>query len=332
MKVQIVGLGNVGRSLLELMLEEKAAISCLGLDFNVVSISDSNGSVIDEEGIDLKSVIDRKRGKWLGCEDYHIGYKAIDAIRSVDSDLVVELTPSTRSGEPGLSHIATSLKLGKNVVTANKGPLVAQYDYLRELSNGNGAKLLYEATVSAQLPIFCLLDSCFIVDKVEKLEGIFNATTNFIIGEVESGKTFEQALDHAIKAGWAETNYSDDVDGVDSARKLVILANTLYDSHSKLEDVEVKGIRGIEPLVNEARGLKKKVKLLCELSRVQGAVRMTVSPKMFPLDDPFATINQGNMGVRFTFKNSQEIFISAQFNSPRQTAYAVLNDMIKADK
>jgi homoserine dehydrogenase len=59
---------------------------------------------------------------------------------------------------------------------------------------------------------------------------------------------------------------------------------------------------------------------------------MTVSPKMFPLDDPFATINQGNMGVRFTFKNSQEIFISAQFNSPRQTAYAVLNDMIKADK
>ncbi len=331
MKIQIIGLGNVGKSLLDLMIKEEDALRCLGLNLEVVSISDSNGTVIDENGLEIKTILAKKKKKWVESKNYHQDYSGLDAIKNVKSDLVVELTPSTGNGQPGLSHIEAALQLGKNVVTANKGPLVVAYDDLIELSKRKNVKLLYEATVSAQLPIFCLLDSCFIIDKVEKIEGIFNATTNFIIGEVESGKNFEEALDYAIKAGWAETNYSDDVDGIDSARKLVILANTIYGSHSKLNDVKIKGIRNIESIVNEARNLNKIVKLLCELHRSDKGIEMTVSPKMISLDDPFSTIKKGNMGIRYSFKNSQEIFVSAQFTSPTQTAYAVLNDIIKTD-
>ena len=332
MKIQIIGLGNVGNSLLDLMIKEEDALGCLGLNLEVVSISDSKGTVIDENGLEIKTIAVNKKKKWSESSNYHQGYSGLDAIKNIKSDLVVELTPSTFDGQPGLSHINAALQLGKNVVTANKGPLVAEYDDLIDLAKRKNVKLLYEATVSAQLPIFCLLNSCFIIDKVEKIEGIFNATTNFIIGEVESGKNFGEALDYAIKAGWAETNYSDDVDGIDSARKLVILANTIYRSHSKLSDVKIIGIRNIESIVDEARKLNKRVKLLCELHCSEKGLEMSVSPKMIPLDDPFTTIKKGDMGIRYHFKNSQEIFVSAQFNGPTQTAYAVLNDIIKTDR
>jgi homoserine dehydrogenase len=92
------------------------------------------------------------------------------------------------------------------------------------------------------------------------------------------------------------------------------------------------GIRDVEKMVHESKNIGKKVKLLCELSCGPDKPSMSVQPKMIPLNDPFATINEGNMGIRFTFKNSQQIFISSQFISPRQTAYAVLNDLIKTDR
>jgi homoserine dehydrogenase len=91
------------------------------------------------------------------------------------------------------------------------------------------------------------------------------------------------------------------------------------------------GIRDIEKIVHESKIIGKKVKLLCELLCTPGKPLMSVQPRMISLNDPFATINEGNMGIRFTFKNSQQIFISSQFLSPKQTAYAVLNDLIKTD-
>lgn len=332
MKLQIIGLGNVGRSLVDLINKEEKSLDCLGLDLKVVSISDKNGTAIDEDGLDLKTILHHKKRNWSDFSHYHHSYTGLEAIKSVKSDVVVELTPSTNNGEPGLSHIKSAFSERKNVVTANKGPLFASYDELIDLKKKNNVKFLYEATVSAQLPIFCLINSCFIIDQVERIEGIFNATTNFIIGEVESGKTFKTALDYAISAGWAETNYSDDVDGIDSARKLVILSNTIYNSHSRLGDVKIEGIRNIEQIVEEAKKREMKVKLMCTLTNLEKGVQMKVSPKMIPLDDPFATINEGNMGIRYHFKNSQEIFVSAQFNNPIQTAYAVLNDIIKMDQ
>ena len=332
MRIQIIGLGNVGRSLIDLVNQEEDALKCLGLDFKVVSISDTTGTTIDNDGLDLKTIMGHKKEKWSGFKGYNLGYSGLDAIKNVKSDVVVELTPSTNSGEPGLSHIKQALNERKNVVTANKGPLVTSYDEITELAEANGVKLLYEATVSAHLPTFCLMNSCFKIDKMMKIEGILNATTNFIIGEVESGKSFETALDYAIKAGWAETNYADDVDGIDSARKLVILSNTIFKSHSRLEDVKIEGIRNIEPIVAEAKKRNMKVKLLCTINASSKGVLMEVSPKMINRDDPFSTVNQGDMGIRYHYKNSQKTFVSVQFNSPMQTAYAVLNDIIKMDK
>jgi Homoserine dehydrogenase len=100
---------------------------------------------------------------------------------------------------------------------------------------------------------------------------------------------------------------------VDAARKVVILANTIFDSDFKLKDVKVQMcIRNAEPLIVEAKRQGKKVKLLCEIIKKDSEISLQVSPKMIPLDDPLSTVNYGDMAVKFYFKNSQEIFVSAK--------------------
>jgi homoserine dehydrogenase len=329
MKVQLVGLGNVGKSLIALINEKQETLKSLGVDLKMVSISDSKGTATDERGLDLAKVLKHKDNRWKGFSQYVTEYTASEAIRDIKSDVVVELTPSTRPGEPGLSHIRTALMMKKNVVTANKGPLVVAYSNLMKLAESNHVKLLYEATVAAHVPIFCLIDSCFRADELLSLQGVLNATTNFIIGEMEKGEDFQDALKHAIESGWAETNYSDDVDGIDAARKVVILANSLFKSSASLENVKVEGIRNIGLMVEKAKELKKRVKLVCEISKIGTKHEMRVEPRLIPLDDPLATVNGGHMGLKLMFKTSQQVFVSAQFSGLKQTAYAVLNDITK---
>jgi homoserine dehydrogenase len=221
------------------------------------------------------------------------------------------------------------LKKRKHVVTLNKGPLVVRYKNLVKLAEENGVQLLYEATLAAHVPVFCLLNSCFKLDKLLAVQGIFNATTNFIIDEMEKGKRFQNALNEAIRTGWAVANYSDDVNRRDAARKVIILSNTLFKVDAKLEDVKVEGIRNIGTMIEEARGSYRKVKLICEIAKEKGKLKMSVAPKLISLGDSFAMVNRGSMATKFTFETLQEVFVTAQFTSPRQTAYAVLNDLTK---
>jgi homoserine dehydrogenase len=329
MRIQLIGIGHVGQSLIQLIEEKKKLLKLLGFDPCVVSISDSKGTAFDKRGLSPIEVLKHKMLGWKVFGKYVEGYSALDAIKGIESDTIVELTPSTPSGEPGLSNIRTALTARKNVVTSNKGPLVVAYKELMRLAEENGVKLSYEATVGAHVPVFCLIESCFKADELQSVRGILNATTNFVIGEMEKGKGFREAIEEAVKAGWAETNYSDDVDGIDAARKLVIMANALFGEDARLKDVKIGGIRRVETMVKEAREENKKVKLICEIKKNGDKLEMSVSPKKIPLGDAFATVNQGNMAIKYTFKTSKEIFVSAQFLGPKQTAYAVLNDIVR---
>jgi homoserine dehydrogenase len=329
MRIQLVGLGHVGLSLIQLIDEKKEMLKSLGLDPRLVSVSDSKGTAMDKRGLGSLEVLKYKTLGWKGFAKYVEGYRALDAIGEIESDVIVELTPSSLNGEPGFSNIMAALVAKKNVVTANKGPLVVAYRELVKMAKTNGVRLLYEATVGAHVPVSCLLESCFKTDELQCVRGILNATTNFVIGEMEKGKGFQEAIDKAVAAGWAETNYSDDVDGIDSARKLVIMANALFGENATLKDVKAEGIRHVEALVKAACEEKKRVKLICEITRDKGKLEMTVSPEQISSDDPLATMNQGNMAIRYTFKTSREVFVSAQFLGPLQTAYAVLNDIVR---
>ncbi|MGD0978024.1 MAG: hypothetical protein ABR962_02660 [Candidatus Bathyarchaeia archaeon] len=331
MKIQLVGLGHVGQSLIELIDEKKELLNALGLDLRIVSVSDSRGTALDERGLSPTEILRYKTRGWKGFGEYVEGFGAIEAVRKIGCDVTVELTPSTLNGEPGLSNIKAALAKKKSVVTANKGPLVVAYSELIGIAKKNSVGLFYEATVGAHVPVFCMVESCFKADELQSVRGILNATTNFVIGEMQKGRSFQDAIDEAVRAGWAETNYSDDVDGIDSARKLVIIANALFGENASLKDVKIEGIRHVETLVKAARRENKKVKLICEIARNKDKLEMTVSPKMIPLDDALATVNERNMAIKYSFKTSKEIFVSAQFLGPKQTAYAVLNDIVRAN-
>lgn len=329
MRIQLVGLGNVGKSLVALIKEKQGFLCSLGIPLQVVSVSDSSGTAHSNSGLDVKEILNRKGRDWKGFSKYKTGYSASDAIKNMPSDAVVELTPSNPSGEPGLTHIKIALQRKKNVVTANKTPLVLAYEDLLAMAKKNHVQLLYEATVAAHLPVFCLIESCFKADKVVRIEGILNATTNFIIGEVERGRSFQEALTQAIEEGWAERDYSDDVDGVDSARKIVILANAFFKKGAKLGDVTIEGIRDIGKSIESAQQLHKRVKLICSISWKGTNVEMSVAPRLIAKDDPLATVNGGDMAMKLVFQTSRQVFVSAQFAGVKQTAYAVLNDLIK---
>jgi len=331
MKIQLVGLGHVGQSLVELINEKRELLKAQGLDLYIVSVSDSRGTALDDRGLSPTEILRYKTRGWKGFGAYVEGFGALEAVREIGCDVTVELTPSTLNGEPGLTNIKAALAAKKSVVTANKGPLVVAYRELVRIAKKNGVRLFYEATVGAHVPVFCMVESCFKADELQSVRGILNATTNFVIGEMQKGKSFQDAIDEAVRAGWAETNYSDDVDGIDSARKLVIIANALFGENASLKDVKVEGIRHVETLVKAARRENKKVKLICEIARNKDKLQMMVSPKMIPLDDALATVNEGNMAIKFSFKTSKEIFVSAQFLGPKQTAYAVLNDIVRAN-
>ena len=331
MKIQLIGLGNVGKSLVELIAEKKKLLETRGHMIDIVSVSDSRGTAIDKNGLNPEEILKHKEHEWKGFQEYRRGYGTAEVIANVESDAVVELTPSTFSGEPGLSNIRAALAERKHVVTANKGPLVKAYRELVSMARENGVKLRYEAAVAAHLPVFCLLESCFKADELLSLRGILNATTNYIIGEMEKDKDLQHALERAIEAGWAETNHSDDIDGIDAARKTVILANALFNADARLEDVQVEGIRHVEGLLKEAKKNNKKVKLICRIAKTNNKLEMTVQPGQVSLNDPLATVNQGNMGIAFRLRTCQEIFVSAQFLGPKQTAYAVLNDLMKIE-
>jgi homoserine dehydrogenase len=329
MKIQLIGFGNVGKNLVMLIKEKEDTLRSLKTPLRIISVSDSKGTARNAKGLDIDQILERKAAAWKGLSQYVEGYSAINAIDTLESDVVVELTPTTSSGQPGLSHIKTALMQKKNVVTANKGPLVVAYEELMKLAEKNHVRLLYEATVGAHLPVFCMVKSCFKADQLAHLEGILNATTNFIIGEMEKGRDFQSALNYAITMGWAETNYSDDVDGIDAARKVVILANSFFKSGARIEDVKIEGIRKVGQMLKEARRSHKRVKLICGISKKGNAVEMSVAPRLISSDDPLATVRGGDMALKFVFKTSKQIFVSAQFTGVRQTACAVLNDIIK---
>ena len=329
MKLQLVGFGNVGRTLVLLIQEKKNKLASLGISLKIVSISDSKGTALSMKGLDPIQVLRHKDSQWNGFNDYILGYSALDAIRNLEGDVVVELAPSTVSGEPGLSQIKTALARKKHVVTANKSPLVVAFEELTTLADKNHVRLLYEATVAAHLPVFCMAQACFTSDELMHLEGILNATTNFVIGEMEKGRDFQTALNYAIREGWAEPNYSDDIDGIDAARKVVILANSFFKRGAKIENVKIEGIRKIGPMITEAKQSHKKVKLVCNISKKANKLKMSVAPRLVSSDDPLTTVNGGDMALKLTFETSQQIFVSAQFTGVKQTAYAVLNDIIK---
>jgi homoserine dehydrogenase len=323
MKALIVGFGLIGKNLLKVFNEKTNILDKFDQNFKVVGISNSKGYLYNEKGLKIEKILQLKNlSKYSEC--YQAGGSSVELIEKSDADLMVEATPTgIKDGEPGLTFIKHALKKRIHVVTPNKGPIVAAFKDLKDLAKKNNCELLYEGTVAGAVPIFSLMRECLKGEKIKRISGILNGTTNYILSRMFfEGTSFELALKEAQERGITERNSSYDIDGIDAACKVLILANALMERDVKLADIEVVGIRRI---TQEAVSLAKKSNFAIKLI---GTVdhSLEVAPKIIPINHPLC-VNGTMNAIHIETDLAKEITLVG-YGAGKETISAVFNDVL----
>jgi homoserine dehydrogenase len=325
-RISIIGFGYVGAGVAEVIRRKREVIARkYGLDIKIVGIADLSGIFIDEDGLNEAEILKLKTGakNWEKPEDM----TTLDVIKDVEHEVMVETTPTNVvNGEPGLTHIITALESGRHVVTSNKGPLALEYSRLMELAAKQGKELKFEATVGGAMPIISLVRENLAGNGILSIQGILNGTCNYILTRMaEEGLPYEHVLKEAQELGLAEAEPSKDVDGIDTAVKLVILANSVFGMNATYKDVAVAGIAEITPdALKLADAAGYVIKLIGEVDK-EGCLK--VRPRLVPKDDPLNV--SGTLNVA-TIKTdlAGAITVIGKGAGPIEAASAILSDII----
>ena len=249
----------------------------------------------------------------------------LDVIEEVEADTVVEATPTRIvDGEPGLSHIKAALRRKMHVITTNKGPLAIALPALMELADYKNVALRFSGTVGAGTAILDFGKKCLLGDRILSIRGILNGTTNYILTRMgEGGATMEEALKEAQLAGYAEADPTYDIEGIDTACKLVIMANWLMGRDVTINDVNIRGITEVtQSEVAEAKGKGCEVKLIGAIEE-----KIWVRPTVIEGNHPLAVDGTLN-AVSFKTEYAGEITMVGKGAGGTETAGAVLRDLI----
>ncbi|HYR04494.1 MAG TPA: homoserine dehydrogenase [Nitrososphaerales archaeon] len=332
MRLVLAGFGIVGQSFARLLMaQEKELALAYGLVPQVVGVMDSSGWQIDEHGIDLKKTLKAKKetGKVAGRgRKDGAARKAAEVIRDVEAEVLIEATPTNfKTGEPGFSHMKAAFESKKHVVTCNKGPLSIAYYALHELARHNGVQLRFSGAVGGGTPVLDFGKTCSMGDELIGIRGILNGTCNYILTRIEQqGVSFGEALEGAKESGYAETDPSLDIDGYDSAVKLVIIANHLQLSKAGMRDVKVSGIRGISS--REVLKIKKDGRAMRLIASVSQETGLVVEPSIIEREHPLC-INGANNAVEFECRYSGPKVIIGKGAGGPETATSLLRDLLE---
>lgn len=330
MRIILIGFGTIGQNLVKLLEAHREELHRThGLRPKIVAIVDHLGALIDRKGLDLSRAVEAKSSP-LGLGSipalWHRDMGALEVLESVECEAVAELTPTNlRTGEPALSHLKTALRLGRHVVTTNKGPIALALPSLAELAEHNGVLLRFSGTVGGGTPILDLAHKCLVGNRILGLSGILNGTTNYILTRMASNSlSLEAALQEAQRLGYAEADASYDIDGIDTAAKLVIAANWTMGIPLTLPDVKTSGIREVRPAeVQEAERAGETLKLI---GRVEDG-RASVAPERIGKTDPLNVSGSLN-AITFTTALAGKITLVGQGSGGEATASAVLRDLL----
>jgi homoserine dehydrogenase len=246
-----------------------------------------------------------------------------------NSDLVVELMGGL---EPAREYVVRAMAAGKHVVTANKQLLAEHGEELWTIARENGVQLRFEAAVGGVVPVVRVLQESLAGAHVERLHGIVNGTTNFILSRMaETGAEYADALAEAQALGYAEADPTDDVTGKDAAAKMAILARLAFDTPVALSEIPYEGIEHLTADDLEyARELGLGLKLIGTAERVDGGLSVRVHPAFLYGAHPLASINGPFNAVTIESPAITEITLSGPGAGGPQTASAVLGDVISA--
>jgi homoserine dehydrogenase len=245
-----------------------------------------------------------------------------------DSELIVELIGGI---EPARQYVLAALGAGKHVVTANKQLLSQHGEELFDAARAGGAQLRFEAAVAGVVPVIRVLSESLAGAHVERVHGIVNGTTNFILSEMTRGSSYEQALTEAQRQGFAEADPSEDVSGRDAAAKMAILARLAFGTPVHLDQVPYEGIEHLQTDdLQYARELGLGLKLIGTAERRDGGLSVRVHPAFLYSGHPLASVNGPFNAVTVESDAITEITMSGPGAGGRQTASAVLGDLVSA--
>lgn len=327
-KASIIGFGSIGQGVARVLLMKKDYLEREGIDIKVVAIADSKGAVIDENGLDLEKCLCIKAEKKTIAEKQMTG---VQIIEQIEHDLVIEVSPTdVVTGGAGLLNIQTAFEKRMDVVTSNKGPLTLKFKELNELADKNGCCFRYEATVGGAMPIINLTKEVMAGNEIASIKGIFNGTCNYILTRMlEEKSSYSEILTEAVDLGIAESDPTYDVEGIDTAGKIVILANTVFGMNKTINDVDRTGITQITYEALEMCSKNgKAIKLIGEVKK-NGT--LTVSPRLVPIGHPLSVSGTLNVASIQT-DLAGEIMITGKGAGSLETASAILSDIISIYK
>jgi homoserine dehydrogenase len=333
-KLAFVGFGNVGQALARLILRKKAELAQrYHIAGTTVGIATGrHGVAVDPDGIDLERAL-ALIGAGAALDELSsqpIEGDMLAFIRSCGADILFENSPvNYKTGQPAIDHLRTALECGMHAITANKGPVVYAYQELSRVAAAHKVGFRFESTVMDGAPIFSLFREALPGARLLSLRGILNSTTNLILGRMERGDTFKQAVAYAQQIGIAETDPSGDIDGWDAAIKVAALVSVLMELPLTPDQVTRVGIRHIGPKdVERAAAEGKRWKLVCSARRVGDGVEARVAPELVPSISPLFSVEGTSSIIEFETDVLGPLSIVEANPGPDTTAYGLFADFL----
>jgi len=337
-RIAFIGFGVVGQGFAKLLLDKKKLLrDKYNFEWEVVAIADKfKGSVVHTNGIDLEAMLKLVQdGKSI--EEYPSGIKGMDSIGVIESseaDVIAEVTyTDIKTGGPAMDHVETALQLGKHVVTTNKGPAALKLEELQKLAKDHNAHLMIEGTVLSGTPALNMALKDLAGCEITEIKGILNGTTNYILEQMEDGKSYSDALRTAQELGYAEANPEADVEAWDALGKIVILSRSIMKANLGVNDIAREGITKVTMNdILKASDNNCKLKLIAKAWVQNGMIKAKVGPEEVPNTDPLAHVNGVTNAITFKTDALGDVTIIGPGAGGVEAGYALLTDILALNR
>ncbi|MDT8858634.1 homoserine dehydrogenase [Alkalihalobacillus sp. MEB130] len=283
--------------------------------------------------VTVKKVLvrDKEKQRPVDLDDSLVTDQIEDVLFDQEIDVIIEVMGGVESTR---EHLLTALRNGKHVVTANKDLMALYGAELLQVAAENGCDLYYEASVAGGIPILRSLSDGLSADRITKMMGIVNGTTNYILTKMtQNGSSYEEVLKVAQELGFAESDPTADVEGLDAARKMAILATLGFSMNVSLDDVSVKGISSVTKAdLDYCDQLGYTMKLIGLAKRDEGRVEVSVEPTLLPKEHPLASVHNEYNAVYVYGEAVGETMFYGPGAGSLPTATAVVSDLVSVMK
>ena len=317
LKICIAGLGNVGSSVVNLIENNSSYVETKShLNLEIIGLSAKN--------INKERSFDIKKYKWVETP--------IDLLNINDAkpDILIELI----GYEKGISYdlVKSALNQKIHVVTGNKAMLALHGQELFNIAEKNKVSLLFEAAVAGGIPIIKTIKNNIFLNKVKKISGILNGTTNYILTTMEyQNKSFNDVLEDAKQKGFTSDHESKlDIGGYDAAHKLTLLSSIAFGGEIDFNLNEIEGIQNITiEDINFAKQLGYRIKLISETCVIDNKIYSSTKPKLISLDKPLANANNALNAINIETDQLQNLYLEGEGAGGLPTASSILSDIFE---